>query len=705
MGDPTDFIVIPKIKVIYFSQTPNGQVLLEGTLNITAHNLLFYNNDENTFTILYTLFEKIEKQALQDGVRCQLILKTKTFLEYKFEIPSQEEMNVIAKSIEQLSNIQELNNIEVYFPFLYHPRNELLCPIAYPWNGYSDILSRWGCPPGKFLVSDLNRKFTVCPSYPREVIVPSICSEDNLIESAKYRHGYRFPVVAYYNKKTGASLLRAGQPLVGNMQKKCDSDKKLLNACLVTKQRGRIIDTRTKSNATQWVSKGGGTEQPGMYPHWLLEYCELERPEAMMENYEKLFKICLEQGTPNRGAHWITALSSTKWYHYVMTAMQTALKIAGFLQTDSSSVLIHGTTGTDNTLLLSSLTQLILDPYTRRLEGFLELIIREWILGGYPFRARTMGLLESEKERGRAPTFLLFLDCVWQLMRQFPRSFEYKDTLLLLIHEHTHASEYGTFLGNSMKERSTHKLNDRTFSLWAYIHSIRDSFENPMFEENFACLWPCIYPINFICWQRMYLRDPVLEDEIQHYEVKVKEVYEERDRLRKEAQRLEDIFLRLKVASELMSANKDGEQKTDTGDVKMGTVTGKKGTETSQTDTTNSPDTVTNRTDKTASETGPTKIPDTTTSETGPTKIPDTTASETGPTKIPDTTASETGPTKIPDTTASETGPTKIPDITASEMGPTKTPDTTASNSDTVANSLSSSTTDNPVKQDDPTAL
>ena len=557
MGDPTDFIVIPKIKVIYFSETAGGRRLQEGILNITAHNLLFYNSDDTTFTLLYTLFEKIEKITLQDGLRCQLLIRTKTFEDYKFEIPSQEEMNIIAKSIEQLSNIQALNDIEVYFPFLYHPRNELSCPVAYPWNGYSDILSRWGCPSGKFVVSNLNRRFTVCPSYPPEVIVPAICTDDNLIESARFRHGCRFPIIVYYNKKTGASLLRSGQPMVGSTQKKCDPDKRLLNACLVPRARGRIIDTRTKSHVSQWVSKGGGTEQPGMYPHWLLEYCDLDRQEGMIESYEKLFKICHEHGTSSSEAHWITGLSNTKWYTYVMTALQTSLKIAGFLQTDSSSVLIHGASGMDTTLLLSSLTQMILDPHTRRIEGFLELIIREWIFGGYPFRTRTMGLLESTRDKGRAPTFLLFLDCVWQLIRQYARSFEYKDTLLLLIHEHTHASEYGTFLANSMKERSKHNLNHKTYSLWAYIHSIRDTFVNPMFEENLASLWPSVYPINILCWSRMFLRNPVLDEATLHFEVKIKELYEKRDGLREKAKRLEDTFLRLKFEEE-MAKRKDG---------------------------------------------------------------------------------------------------------------------------------------------------
>lgn len=46
---------------------------------------------------------------------------------------------------------------------------------------------------------------------------------------------------------------------------------------------------------------------------------------------------------------------------------------------DGHSVLVHGSEGTDSTLLISTLAQLIMDPRCRTLEGFLALLEREWI--------------------------------------------------------------------------------------------------------------------------------------------------------------------------------------------------------------------------------------------------------------------------------------------------------------------------------------
>lgn len=49
------------------------------------------------------------------------------------------------------------------------------------------------------------------------------------------------------------------------------------------------------------------------------------------------------------------------------------------LSRDGHSVLVHGFEGTDSTLLISTLAQLIMDPCCRTLEGFLALLEREWV--------------------------------------------------------------------------------------------------------------------------------------------------------------------------------------------------------------------------------------------------------------------------------------------------------------------------------------
>lgn len=46
---------------------------------------------------------------------------------------------------------------------------------------------------------------------------------------------------------------------------------------------------------------------------------------------------------------------------------------------EEASVLVHGTEGTDSTLQVTSLAQIILDPTCRTIKGFQGLVEREWL--------------------------------------------------------------------------------------------------------------------------------------------------------------------------------------------------------------------------------------------------------------------------------------------------------------------------------------
>jgi len=63
--------------------------------------------------------------------------------------------------------------------------------------------------------------------------------------------------------------------------------------------------------------------------------------------------------------------------------------------------------------------------------------------------------------------FLLFLDCVWQILRQFPCSFEFNEQFLIMLFEHAYASQFGTFLGNNENERLVRMLAFKPFKYQA----------------------------------------------------------------------------------------------------------------------------------------------------------------------------------------------------------------------------------------------
>lgn len=58
-------------------------------------------------------------------------------------------------------------------------------------------------------LSEVNQDFSLCPSYPRAVIVPRAVDDDALARSARFRQGGRFPVLCYHHAPSGT----VSQPL------------------------------------------------------------------------------------------------------------------------------------------------------------------------------------------------------------------------------------------------------------------------------------------------------------------------------------------------------------------------------------------------------------------------------------------------------------------------------------------------------------
>ena len=175
----------------------------------------------------------------------------------------------------------------------------------------------------------------------------------------------------------------------------------------------------------------------------------------------------------------------------------------------------------DGALQVTSLAQLLLDPHTRTLAGwviplslyiyiylslsgrFAELVQREWLDAGHPFSLRH-GHVSLVPEKDRSPSFLLFLDSVWQLLQQFPLSFEFTEQFLHQLLTHSYSSEFGrythshscsqletlsicvsgTFLYDTPQERERNR--NRTHSLWAHLAqpTVVQTLTNPLYDRN-----------------------------------------------------------------------------------------------------------------------------------------------------------------------------------------------------------------------------
>ena len=65
--------------------------------------------------------------------------------------------------------------------------------------------------------------------------------------------------------------------------------------------------------------------------------------------------------------------------------------------------------------------------------------------------------------RETSPIFTQFLECVWQVMVQFPSAFQFNEHFLVTIHDHVYSNQFGTFLGNCEKERKKERYGTALF--------------------------------------------------------------------------------------------------------------------------------------------------------------------------------------------------------------------------------------------------
>jgi len=210
---------------------------------------------------------------------------------------------------------------------------------------------------------------------------------------------------------------------------------------------------------------------------------------AMRSSFKQLYELCTKDDAeiPDRAA-----FESTKWLEHIQMLIRACSYMANKIL-KGSSLLVHCSDGWDRTPQLTSLTQLLLDPYYRTIPGFCVLIQKEWLAFGHKFAHRIgLGLAENQSAE-ISPIFVQFMDAVHQLLWQFPNLFAFTEHFLIAILDHMYSCRFGTFLFNCEKERKFNLKEAHTSSLWLYLYSIIKQsradgvnclFINPNYREN-----------------------------------------------------------------------------------------------------------------------------------------------------------------------------------------------------------------------------
>ena len=114
--------------------------------------------------------------------------------------------------------------------------------------------------------------------------------------------------------------------------------------------------------------------------------------------------------------------------------------------------MVHCSDGWDRTSQLCALSQILLDPFYRTIEGFMVIVEKDWRHFGHKFRDRTAQYKTVHyNTHEKSQIFIQFLDCIYQIMNQFPLSFQYNERLLLFLAENVDSNVYGTFMTNNIQ--------------------------------------------------------------------------------------------------------------------------------------------------------------------------------------------------------------------------------------------------------------
>ncbi|KAI0816366.1 protein-tyrosine phosphatase-like protein [Xylaria sp. FL0064] len=160
-------------------------------------------------------------------------------------------------------------------------------------------------------------------------------------------------------------------------------------------QSNLIVDARPTINALAMQVVGKGSENMEYYPFAKKAYLNIDNIHVMRESLNTVIEAIkdgdISKLPPNR-----ELLIKSNWLKHIRGVLDGSALIARQVGINHSHVLIHCSDGWDRTSQLSALSQLMLDPFYRTIDGFIVLVEKDWLSFGHMFQQRS-GPLGHEK--------------------------------------------------------------------------------------------------------------------------------------------------------------------------------------------------------------------------------------------------------------------------------------------------------------------
>ncbi|XP_057242623.1 myotubularin-related protein 8 [Malurus melanocephalus] len=501
-----EHISTPKVENVKLLDRYANRKAATGTLYLTATHLIYVDASAEVRKetwILHHHISSVEKLPLTTA-GYPLLIHCKNFHVAHFVIGQERDCHDVFTSLLKLS--QPVKPEELY-AFSYNPKmSKENREIGWKLIDLKLDYQRMGIPNDYWEITDINKDYEVCSTYPPEIVVPRAATKAVVMGSSRFRSRGRIPVLSYLCKENNAALCRCSQPLAG-FSARCLEDEQMLQAIREANPGSPfmyVVDTRPKLNAMANRAAGKGYENEDNYENIRFKFIGIENIHVMRSSLQKLLEVC-EMKSPSM-SDFLTGLENSGWLRHIKAVMDAGVFLAKAVREERASVLVHCSDGWDRTAQVCSLASLLLDPFYRTFKGFMVLIEKEWIAMGHKFSHRCGHLDGDPKEV--SPVFTQFVECVWQLMQQFPCSFEFNERFLLEIHDHVYSCQFGNFLGTCHKEREELRIFEKTHSLWPFLLQRKQELRNPLYRGFTAYkeLQPNTLPFSFQFWCGMYNR-------------------------------------------------------------------------------------------------------------------------------------------------------------------------------------------------------
>lgn len=209
----------------------------------------------------------------------------------------------------------------------------------------------------------------------------------------------------------------------------------------------------------------------------------------LQTSVDKLRELCIPPSYKelwSSDVSWYSLLETSQWLMHISSVLFIISNIVKEFVDVGKSVVLREASGTDYVPVVSCLVQLALDPHSRTLHGFENLVEREWVALGHQFVERCA--LTASKDAEQSPVFLLFLDCTWQLLQQFPSAFEFTEIYLTALWDSITLGIFRNFMHSAslLQHKSVH--SEHCLSVWMWEKQFDEDtvalFYNPLYERS-----------------------------------------------------------------------------------------------------------------------------------------------------------------------------------------------------------------------------